>query len=110
MYIIQYDRVFNTDCFGALKMDEREIIFYTQGMSGKVPRSSEDNSIYFFREDNVKAAFGIIIDALCDGQCRAIRLEERFSDKADGAHQQELLVEKFSKNNTFGIRERMSQS
>ena len=98
MYIIQYDRVFNTDCFGALKMDEREIIFYNPGESGNKPRSSEDNSIYFFREDNVKAAFGILIDALCDGQCRAIRFEERFGDKADGAHQPELLVERYSGN------------
>ena len=96
MYIIQYDRVFNTDCFGALKMDEREIIFYTPGMSGKVPKSSEDNSIYFFREGNVKAAFGTLIDALCDGQCRAIRLEEKFGlQGVEKTKEPGLLVVKF---------------
>lgn len=98
MYVIQYDRIFNTDKFGIIKKDEKEIVFYTPGMSGKVPRSSEGNSIYFFREENVKEAYGLLIDALCEGCCNAIRLEERFRYDADIADQPELLVEKYYKN------------
>ena len=99
MYIIQNDHVFNMDRFGAIKFEERNITFYTPDScgsdNGKAPEFSEDNSIFFFREDNAQRAHKEIVDSLCKGNCIAIRLEERFGDKADGAHQPELLVERY---------------
>lgn len=100
MYIIHNDHVFNTDRFGAIKFEERNITFYTPDScgsdNGKAPEFSEDNSIFFFREDNAQRAHKEIVDSLCKGNCIAVRLEEKFGlPGVEKTKEPGLLVEKF---------------